>query len=81
MSNTAKTVEVLLDSAVETYEHQQKLLDLVDFEQPDSGSLQNSLNVIHRPIEQHAPIIDGWDLTTEEFSKMVFLLLTKMARR
>lgn len=63
MANTAKTVDVLFDSWIETYEHQQKMLDLVDFEQPDAGSLQNSLNIIHRPVQQHAPIIEGWDLT------------------
>lgn len=66
MASTAKTVEVLFDSTVETYEHQQKMLGLVDFEQPAAGELQNSLNVIHRPIQQYAPIIDDWDLTGQE---------------
>ncbi len=66
MANTAKTVEVLFESTVETYEHQQKLLDLVDFEQPNAGELQNSMNIIHRPVQQHAPILTGWDLNGQE---------------
>lgn len=62
-ASTAKTVEVLFDSTIETYEQQQKLVDLVDFEKPNAGELQNSLNIIHRPVQQHAPIIEGWDMT------------------
>ena len=62
-ASTAKTVEVLFDSTIETYEHQQKLVDLVDFEKPNAGELQNSLNVIHKPVQQHAPILSGWDMT------------------
>jgi hypothetical protein len=66
MVATAKVVEVMFESAVEQYEHQQKFLSLVDYEEPDPAKLQNSLNIIHRPIEQHAPILSGWDLTGSE---------------
>lgn len=63
---TGKTVEIIFEKAKETYDHQETMLDLVTFEQPDPGKMQNSDNVIWRPVQQHAPIIDGWDLTGEE---------------
>ncbi len=63
---TGKTVEIIFDKAKETYEHQDSLLDMVMFEQPDPAKMQNSENVIWRPVQQHAPIIEGWDLTGEE---------------
>lgn len=66
MSDTGKIAEVLFESALETYEHQDKMLDLVNFIQPDASTMQNAGNVIWRPYQQHAPIIDGWDLTGQE---------------
>lgn len=64
--STGKTVEILFESAKEVYEHQMQMLDLVSYEEPDGGDLQNSGNVIWRPRQQHAPIIEGWDLTGQE---------------
>ena len=66
MVATAKIVEVMFENAVDSYEHEQKFLDLVDFEEPEGETLQNSLNIIHRPIQQSAPILSGWDLTGQE---------------
>jgi len=63
MSQTGKIVEVLYENALETYETQDMLLSLTNFFEPESGSMQNSGNFVWRPVQQHAPIIDGWDLT------------------
>ena len=66
MATTGKIVEVLFEKTLETYEHQMQMLDLTSFEQPDPERMQNSGNVVLRPTQQHAPIIDGWDLTGQE---------------
>lgn len=66
MATTGKIAEVLFESAIETYEHQMQMLDLVDHFEPDGGTMQNSGNYVWRPVQQHAPIINGWDLTGEE---------------
>lgn len=66
MATTGKIVEVLFEKAIETYEHQVMLLDKVDLFQPDPGDMQNANNFVWRPVQQHAPIIEGWDLTGQE---------------
>lgn len=66
MAETAKTAEVMFDEAIDTYEHQMQMLDLVTFEEPQGSNMQNSGNFIWRPVQQHAPIISGWDLTGNE---------------
>ena len=58
-----KIAEVLFENALETYEHQDMLLRQVSFFEPDGGDMQNAGNVVWRPVQQHAPIIPGWDLT------------------
>lgn len=63
MATTGKIAEVLFEKALETYEHQMQMLDLVEHWQPNSADMQNAGNVVWRPVQQHAPIIDGWDLT------------------
>jgi hypothetical protein len=63
MSSTGKIVEVMFESALETYETQDMMLPLTNFFEPEAGDMQNSGNFIWRPVQQHAPIIDGWDLT------------------
>lgn len=63
---TGKVAEVLFEKTKETHEHQMQLLPLTSFEQPDAGDLQNSGNVVWRPVQQHAPIVTGFDLTGEE---------------
>ena len=66
MASTGKIAEVYFEKALETYEHQMQLLDLVDHFEPDSGDMQNANNIVWRPVQQHAPIINGWDLTGQE---------------
>ena len=63
---TGKIAEVMFESAIETHQVQMQLLPLAEFIEPDGAMLQNSGNVIWRPVEQHAPIINGWDMTGEE---------------
>jgi hypothetical protein len=65
-SLTAKSAEVMFEKALETHEEQMDLLPLVDFVQPDGAQQQNSGNVIWTPVQQHAPVISGWDLTGQE---------------
>lgn len=60
---TGKIAEVIFENALETFESQEMMLDKVDFWVPDGGDLQNAGNFIWRNVEQHAPIIDGFDLT------------------
>jgi hypothetical protein len=64
--STGKIAEVMFEKAKETYEHQDMLLDLTDFHEPDGAQMQNSGNVVWYPVQQHAPIIEGWDLTGQE---------------
>lgn len=66
MANTAKTVEVMFEAVLDSYESQQQLLPLVDFVEPEGGKLQNSGNVVWKPREQFAPVLSGWDLTGQE---------------
>ena len=66
--STGKIVEVLFENALETYEQQDMLLDRVTINKPDAGMLQNADNVIWRSVQQHAPILSGFDLTGQETS-------------
>jgi hypothetical protein len=64
--STGKIAEVMFEKYKETYEQQPQLLTLTDFHEPDPGDLQNSSNFVWYPVQQHAPIISGWDLTGTE---------------
>jgi hypothetical protein len=66
MADTGKIAEVLFENALDTYEHQMQLMDLTTVFKPDAGDMQNANNFIWRPVQQHAPVIDGWDLTGQE---------------
>lgn len=61
--STGKTAEIMFEKFKETYEGQLTLIDLVDFHEPDQGMMQNASNVIWYPVQQHAPVISGWDVT------------------
>jgi hypothetical protein len=63
MAQTGKIAVVLFEKTKETYEHQMQLLPLVEYEEPDPGNMQNANNIVWRPVQQHAPVIEGWDLT------------------
>ena len=64
--STGKTVEVLFEKTKETYEDQMQLLNLTMYEEPEGGKMQNAGNVIWRPVQQHRPILSGWDLSGQE---------------
>ena len=66
MASTGKIAEVLFENALETYDHQMQLADMTDNFKPDPGMFQNSNNVVWRPTQQHAPVIEGFDLTGQE---------------
>lgn len=61
-----KIAEVLFENALETYEEQDMMLPLTSFFEPDGGDMQNAGNVVWRPVQQHAPILTGFDLTGQE---------------
>ena len=56
----------MFENMVETYEHQTMMLDLVDAEQGDAEKLQNAGNTIWHPVQQHRPVLTGFDLTGQE---------------
>lgn len=58
-----KIAEVMFSEAMDTYEPQDMLLPTTTFYEPDGSTMQNSGNIIWRPVQQHRPVIDGWDLT------------------
>ncbi len=66
--STGKVVEVLFEQALETFETQDQMLDLVTLFTPDASTMQHGDNFVWRPVEQHAPIIEGWDLNGLETS-------------
>ena len=68
MTTTAsgKIAEVLFENSLESYEEQTMLIDKTDVFTPESGTMQNSNNVIWRPVQQHAPILTGFDLAGQE---------------
>lgn len=66
MSATGKIAEVLFEQALDTYEDQTMMIDKTQVFTPEGGTMQNAGNVIWRPTDHHAPILDGWDLTGQE---------------
>ena len=64
--STGKIAQVMFEKTKETYEHQMQMVEMTDFHQPDAGTMQNAGNFIWYPVQQHAPIISGWDLTGQE---------------
>lgn len=66
MANTGKIAEVLFENALDTYEDQTMMIDSTQVFEPEGGTMQNAGNVIWRPYDQHAPVLDGWDLTGQE---------------
>ena len=66
MPATGKIAEVMFEKAKEGHEHQMQMLNLTMYEQPDAGKLQNAGNVVWYPVQQHAPIIEGFDISGKE---------------
>ena len=65
-TQAGKIAEVFFESVLDTYEDQTMLVDKTQVFTPESATMQNAGNVIWRPVEQHAPIIEGFDLTGQE---------------
>ena len=63
---TGKIAEVMFENFVETYEQQPDLLNQVNFHEPEAEMMQHSSNVIWYPVQQHAPLISGWDISNSE---------------
>lgn len=63
---SGKIAEVMFENFVETYEHQEMMLGLVDAEQGTADKLQNAGNTIWYPVQQHRPTLTGFDLTGQE---------------
>lgn len=63
---TGKIAEVMFGDFVDTWKKQAVMIDLVDSDFMDPGSLQNAGNTVWYPVEQHRPILDGFDLTGQE---------------
>lgn len=65
MSETGKIAVVILENAVETYEAQTQLANRVKVFKPNASEMQNAGNVMWRTVQQHAPVIEGWDMEGE----------------
>ena len=64
--SAGKIAEVLFENALDTHDEQDMLIDKTDMFTPDAGTMQNSGNIMWRPVQQHAPVISGWSLTGQE---------------
>jgi len=64
--STGKIAEVMFEKTLETFETQEDMLSLTNFHEPDKGTMQNTGNFIWYPVQQHAPIISGWDISGTE---------------
>ncbi len=66
MADTIKIVYAMMDKIIETHKTQEQLLPLVTYEEPDPAMLQNAGDVYWKPVQQHAPLQQGWDMTGNE---------------
>lgn len=66
MSETLKIVEAYLENAVNETEKQVQLIETVNRIAPDMAALQNADNFVWGRVEQHQPVLDGFDLTGQE---------------
>lgn len=66
MAKQGVIIDTLFGSQIETFEKQELLLDKVSFFEPDADKMQVGQNFVWRTVEQHAPSIDGWDITGQE---------------
>lgn len=66
MADTGKIAEVLFENAIDTYEDQTQLVEMTTVFEPNAENMQNAGNFVWRPVQQHAPVIEGWDLTGQE---------------
>lgn len=60
---TGKAIELFAEEFVETHEQETQMLGLTDTFTVAPGALQNSSNFVWRGVQQHAPLLSGWDLS------------------
>lgn len=65
-NNTAKTLVTFFDQAMEQLNSENTMARQVDVDTQSGVTLQNSNNIYWKPVEQQAPVIEGWDLTGQE---------------
>lgn len=61
--SSGKIAEVIFEEALEVIEDQTMLANMCDRFEPGAATMQNSGNVVWRPVEQEAVIQSGWDMT------------------
>lgn len=61
--STAKAITVFYDKAMEVMNSNNLMAQMVDVYNVPSAVMQNTSNIFWRPVEQHAPIKDGWTVT------------------
>lgn len=61
------TIVNFFDEVLETYDKSNNLIDLVEFVEPNEKDMQNSGNVLTRPVEQQRPVVTGWDLSALDY--------------
>lgn len=64
--SAGKIAEVKFEAQLEAYEAQTQMVDETMVYTPGSGEMRNAGNVLWRPVEMHAPEMEGWDLTGQE---------------
>ena len=65
MAQTGKKIVEMFDEAIQTYEEENNILPLVNFIEPDGAELQVAGDVIWRSVQQHRPVISGWDVSAQ----------------
>ncbi len=60
---TGKTIEMIFETAIDTFEDQDTLIPLIKQKSPDAGALQNAGNTIWYSAKQQRSIQAGWDMT------------------
>lgn len=66
MAKQGVIIETLFGEYLDTWEEQNLLLDKVDFFEHSGERMQAGQNFVWRDVEQHAPVIDGWDVSGKE---------------
>lgn len=66
MAQTGKIAEVIFEEVLDTIEDQTMFSDMCERFEPNAANMQNANNFVWRPVEQQAPVIQGWDLSGQE---------------
>jgi len=60
---TTKTIEAYFDNVLDTWEEQTDLVDMVQYTEPDGGTMQTSGDSYWESVQQHSNIVEGVDLS------------------